>query len=104
MKKWGWVVWGVWGVVALGGAPAGWAGEGEVARLIAKAEARRLEAARLEFEWRRTREHVAAAREALEAGDEEAAEALARRALREAELAIEQAATAEQNWRIAVPK
>ncbi len=71
---------------------------------IQEADRLRQEAARLGFEWRYTQQRIKKAKEALAAGKLDEAEALVARAKREAELAIEQAATAETVWKIAVPK
>lgn len=86
------------------GAPVHAADADSVKALIKEAEMLRDEAARLEFEWRWTSSRIKEAKEALKAGDIAAAEKSAARAKREAELAIEQAATAEKVWEIAVPK
>ncbi|MCH9758332.1 MAG: hypothetical protein K0U19_04410 [Proteobacteria bacterium] len=71
---------------------------------IQEADRLRQEAARLGFEWRYTQQRIKDAEKALTAGKLDEAEALVARAKREAELAIEQAATAETVWKIAVPK
>ncbi|MCH9705024.1 MAG: hypothetical protein K0U15_02705 [Proteobacteria bacterium] len=71
---------------------------------IQEADRLRQEAARLGFEWRYTQQRIKDAEKALAAGKLDEAEALVTRAKREAELAIEQAATAETVWKIAVPK
>jgi len=67
--------------------------------LIDTAEAARLEAKKLGFEWSTTSALIKQAIKASEAGDKEKASKLAQKALKEAQNAIKQAKYAEENWR-----
>ncbi len=71
---------------------------------IEKAEMLRKEAAAAEMEWRFTGKRIKEAKAALEKGDFAQAEKLAERAQWESERALEQAKTAEQVWKVGVPK
>ena len=75
-----------------------------VAALIAEAEAVRQRAAEAEFEWRFTGKYIKEAKEKLAADDIKGAHALASRAKREGELAVEQSETASRVWSLAVPR
>ena len=86
----------------IGGAQAQSASEVET--MITAAETARQRAANVGFEWRWTAKYIKQAREAQAAGDMKKAMALAKRAKREGDLAIEQAKKADTVWEIALPK
>ena len=67
--------------------------------LIGQAESARLQASRAGAEWLRTEQLIEEARRLVAAENWEGAEDIARKAMRQSELALDQAAREEKAWR-----
>lgn len=72
--------------------------------LITKAKAKNKEAAELGFEWKLTRDIIADAEQAVEAGEYRKALDLAAQAKYHARMGIAQHAYAEKHWHLSVPQ
>ncbi len=79
------------------------ADKGSVAATIAQAEQKQQQARTMEYAWSVTNDYIAEARSLLEAGDVDAADAAAQRALKSVNASLEQAATEAEAWQARVP-